>query len=270
MKRRRPLIHYPLHPLGSFRRSGLSLRLKRKRLPLYSINTKQHFNSRTPIRGTEKNVRTKRRSPIMVLFLILLCLIYGAYNVLDHRLKPAMISMASIIAHQKAAEIIHQTLYEEILPDIKYEEIITIHKDTQNQVNFIQANSMAIGKIATKTGSLIKDKLFKLSETTIQIPLAQALGIDIIANRGPKVSIILTPMGIVDVTVSDTFEQAGINQVKHTVFMDVKTKINIVVPLISQDEAVEMRIPLAESIIIGPIPDTYLSGGLTLHNIGAA
>ena len=56
-------------------------------------------------------------------------------------------------------------------------------------------------------------------------------------------------MGTVDVNISDSFTQAGINQVKHTIYMEIKTEVRIVIPFMEDIEEVNMRLPLADSVI---------------------
>jgi len=216
--------------------------------------------------GCVKAVKNKKTVLYFTIFLLFLWLLYCFLQIVDNRLRPNLNLIAATLAHQTATEVIYEIVYQNILPEAQYEKLIVIHKDTQNRINFIQADSIEIGKIAVKTGRLIKGELKKIEEYKIAIPLGQVLDISLLAGRGPKLNVKLIPMGTVDVAVTDELQQAGINQVKHTIYLNIKTKINIVVPLVSKEEVVEIQIPLAESVIVGPVPDAYLGGSLTLHS----
>jgi sporulation protein YunB len=250
--------------LGSFK----GLPLFQRKLRFHQPIPIQPTYYKAPPKKNRKIILWRGMLPILVAIVMVISLLYATYNVVDGNLKPTITRMATTTAHQIAVETINQTLYEEILPQINYSDLIIIHKNAQNQISFIQANSLEIGKIVTKTGREIKKALLSLPDETIQIPIGQVLGINILANRGPKLAIKLTPIGTVDVVVSEKFEQAGINQVKHTIYIEVSTQVSIVVPLVSKEEPIKMKMPIAESIIVGPVPETYFGGGIPLQNIG--
>jgi hypothetical protein len=56
------------------------------------------------------------------------------------------------------------------------------------------------------------------------------------------------------------FEQAGINQVKHVLCLNVEAEIKVVIPLVQETMAVSTKIPIVENIIVGQVPGAYFSG----------
>jgi hypothetical protein len=55
------------------------------------------------------------------------------------------------------------------------------------------------------------------------------------------------------------FDQAGINQTRHLVYFNVDSKIKIAVPFINEEIKVSTTVPIAETIIVGEVPDTYVN-----------
>lgn len=51
--------------------------------------------------------------------------------------------------------------------------------------------------------------------------------------------------------------QFGINQTLHRIFLDIKTKTNILTPFNVLRNEYETRVLLTESIIVGDVPETY-------------
>ena len=66
----------------------------------------------------------------------------------------------------------------------------------------------------------------------------------------------MQPIGFIEARYSSEFESAGINQTRHKIYINVKTKIRIIIPLKSSDIEVSNEIPIAETIIVGKIPKT--------------
>jgi sporulation protein YunB len=77
-------------------------------------------------------------------------------------------------------------------------------------------------------------------------------------------------MGTVQVQVVDKFEQAGINQTRHMVYLVATTQIRIVVPLVSKSVSVNTQVPIAEYVVVGDVPSTYVQFPYPLPNEGAS
>ena len=62
--------------------------------------------------------------------------------------------------------------------------------------------------------------------------------------------------------VVDRFEQAGINQTRHKIYLVVEAEMRIVIPLVSSAVKVESQVPLTEATIMGEVPHLYLNAGV--------
>jgi sporulation protein YunB len=194
-------------------------------------------------------------------FLLVLCLLLGilyCFWTIDRNLKPTIIQIADARAHLIATEAINQALYEKVLYNTDYEDLVTIHKDADQKVTLMQANTMKISRIVSEASMAIKEILRNLEGEVFKIPLGQALGSALLANYGPKINVKILPVGAVKVSFDDRFLEAGINQVRHLLYLDIQTTVKVVVPLVSEHVAVKHQIPIAETIIVGAVPDTYV------------
>jgi sporulation protein YunB len=211
----------------------------------------------------KESLRRKTRKRLVGYAAAALALWLAFYTLafLDARLKPALLDMASLTAHQLAAEVIYKTMYQEILPETGYQELVIFQQDENSQLIYLRVNNAALGKLVTASAAAIKARLGELEQKVIEIPLGQATGVYLLGNRGPVLKIPVKPMGTVDIGVEDSFQQAGINQVKHTIYMDIQTDIQIVLPLVAHKERVSLKLPVADSIIVGKVPEVYLSPG---------
>ena len=85
------------------------------------------------------------------------------------------------------------------------------------------------------------------------------LGSKLLAHYGPEINLILLPVGTVEVTPRDSFQEAGINQTRHKIYLDLASKIKVVIPFISSTVDIELQVPVADAIIVGEVPETYLN-----------
>ncbi|MGI6145286.1 MAG: sporulation protein YunB [Clostridia bacterium] len=203
--------------------------------------------------------------PKIIIFLLIFALSAGyLFYKVERNLKPAIIQIARSKAHILATETMNKVLYEEILINTDYEDLITVHKDAQQRITLMQANTIKISRILSKANLAIKESLKNLEKQAFNIPLGQALQSSLLAHYGPDIYVRLLPVGTINVTFGDNFEEAGINQTRHILYLDINTTVKIVVPMVTEDILVSNRVPIAESIIIGEVPNTYFGIGSAL------
>ena len=187
-------------------------------------------------------------------FAALVLLIFG---IVEKNLKPTIVQIAESRASLIATETIHRVLYDKVLANVNYNELIFVHKDSEQRITMMQANTIKISRIVSQANIEIKDALENLEDEIIQIPFGQIFGSQLFANFGPRINVKLSPVGKVNVNFIDEFQEAGINQVRHILYLNIETNIRIVVPLATEGVTVNNQVPIAETIIVGQVPNTY-------------
>ena len=89
------------------------------------------------------------------------------------------------------------------------------------------------------------------------MPLRNAFDTHIIDLPSIRVKII--PQGSVTVDYATEFESTGINQTRHRIYIIVNTDIKMIVPLVSENIRVTTNIPIAETIIVGDVPESFVN-----------
>lgn len=203
---------------------------------------------------------------IIVFFAVIAFLVAYVFSIIDKNLSPAIMSIAESQAHQIASEAINKAIYDKVLANVNYNDLVIVHKDAQQRITMMQANSVRIGRIIAQANLEIKESLAHLEDVTMNIPLGQTTGSRILANYGPDISVKISPYGTVDVKFGDEFQQAGINQVRHILYLNIDTTIKIVIPTVTEQAVVHNSIPIAETIIVGEVPNTYFGLNSDLVN----
>ncbi|MBO8169512.1 MAG: sporulation protein YunB [Thermoanaerobacteraceae bacterium] len=201
--------------------------------------------------------RRKRRSffsPLTFLLLVLVC----AFLIVEFSLKPTIIVFSEAEARWRATEAINQAVLETIVEDMDYEKLVYIQRNEDNEVIYMQQNLAQLNKINTKATLAIQKSLEKLKNRKFAVPLGQLTGSKLLANYGPNISLWLLPLGTVSVKVQDRFEDAGINQTRHKIYLKVQSDIRVVIPLIESKITVTTQVPVADTVIVGAVPETYM------------
>ena len=193
--------------------------------------------------------------------LVILC---AAFLWIDNELKPTLYTIAENNINRKATTIISKTVSN--LIEEKETESMRIHTvlDEHGKVILIQPDTTQYNAITAKLTNNIEEQLSQLADIPINIPLGQLSGISILANHGPQIPIYMKPTGKVSVESQNRFEHIGINQTKHSMYLNIMIDIRIIIPFTEKTTTVQTTIPLTEYIVIGDVPQTYVE---IPHNI---
>ncbi|MBR2333972.1 MAG: sporulation protein YunB [Clostridia bacterium] len=69
------------------------------------------------------------------------------------------------------------------------------------------------------------------------------------------------PIGTANCDFVSSFVSAGINQTVHRIYIDVYADINVITPIADPTISVKAEVLVCENLIVGKIPDTYLTMG---------
>lgn len=209
--------------------------------------------------------KRKRKRKTVFSFAFINIIVIGAVLLADLALRDTFFNIASVRAVQIATESANRALQQKVADEnIQYQDFILIHKDNEGHIVLMQANTVKVNKFASDTTLAVQKALEDLRWQSFGIPVGQILGIPLFANLGPKIKYSILPVGSVRVNVVDKFETAGINQTRHSIYLNFNTNVRIVIPSKGGEADIGMQVPLVDSIIVGNVPSTFVSvpGGI--------
>ena len=202
----------------------------------------------------------RRRSFPLQFAVAIAVLAFGVYLfwVVESHLKPTLLAIAEARATVTATQIINNVIHDKVARVVDPQTLVIVSFDSRGRVALIRPNTMEFNRLAADTTIKVQEALQSITEERIQIPFGQVLGSQLLASLGPKITVTVIPIGTVQVKVFDKFEQAGINQTRHMVYLMATTQIRIVVPLVSKSIDVNTQVPIAEYVVVGEVPSTYV------------
>ena len=189
---------------------------------------------------------------------IVVLLLTAAFLILENNITQVILDRAYADAYSLAVKVINSAVADVLRTGITYEDLITVHINDQGQVTMLQANTIRMNELATSVALQAQEKLQDVKNQFIHIPLGAALGINFLAGSGPSINVKILPVGAVSTQFITEFETAGINQTRHKILLSAKTTVRMVIPTGSKQVEMVSSIPIAESIIVGAVPDTFV------------
>ena len=95
-------------------------------------------------------------------------------------------------------------------------------------------------------------------ELSLAIPIGNLLGSSLLLGRGFDIPVDITMLSSSRVDFKNDLISAGINQTKHQMKLDVVIDIDVIMPWRTVSTQVVSEILIAETVIVGKVPQTYL------------
>lgn len=188
-----------------------------------------------------------------------LILAVGVFTVLDAALRPILEQVAAQQVHLAVVRLINEAVYDQLGNGVAYQQLINVSTDAEGRVTLMQPDTVKITRLVTSVARDLEEKISSLSREDIRVPLGLLTGNSLLADKGPNLTVALLPLGSVSVNIHDEFSAAGINQTRHSIMLDIVVDMGILLPFQTTFTQISDTLPIVESVIVGPIPETYLS-----------
>ena len=210
--------------------------------------------------------RQRRGLPLALLFILaMLCLFLAAAAVFLKDLSSQIaVSDASDIVTVQINNAIADIMAEQ---DYSGDYFVSFEKSATGEVTAISSNMARINALSAQ---ILHQVVGATENRTIEIgiPLGNLTGISLLMGRGPDIPVQIVVLTSSRVEFNNSIVTAGINQTKHQINLEVIVDIDILVPWGTESTQVITEVLIADTIVVGRVPDTYLSmeSGLTEEN----
>ncbi len=178
---------------------------------------------------------------------------------ISRRLSPLVEAVAADEVRNEVNLLLSRTAAELIAErQLGYEDLITLERDSSGQVTSASSDIAAINELNQELVARLTERLNGIDLHDLEIPLGNLLGLDLLSGRGPYLQVQALWVGTVDTQVENEFSEAGINQTLHRVLLTVQVPTTILLAGSRIDCIVDTQICLAESVIVGTVPGTYI------------
>ncbi len=200
---------------------------------------------------------TGRQRAGIWLTLLALALLAAVASLLWH-LKPVMASMATARVSNTVNRIVSAAVNEAVADgEIDYQNFVIFDKDDTGHITALRSNVAEVNRMQGRIADEILLRLAEVSTSELEIPLGTLTGSALLAGRGPSLFVRMQAVGSASAAFRNQFTAAGINQTRHQIFLDVDVYMSILLPGMKTSTKVSNEIAVAETVIVGGVPDTY-------------
>ncbi len=145
--------------------------------------------------------------------------------------------------------------------DIQYDRIVYFEKDLNGRITALKTNMNEVNKLKTSTLNIINDEILALDTSDIGIPLGSLFFSEFMSGKGPAIPVEIISIRNSDAYFTSDFSQAGINQTLHQLTMAVIVDVSVLVLGETASFTVTSEVVVAQTVIVGDVPDTFFQTG---------
>ena len=191
-----------------------------------------------------------KRKAVRILVLVLLLLV------------GVLVSLAQTQVRNSTSDLINDAINKQIESgNIQYDRIVYFEKDLEGRITALKTNMSEVNRLKTEILNRINEDILAMDADQLGIPLGSLVLPEVFSGRGPGIPVEILSIRNSDASVSSRFTEAGINQTLQQLIMEVSVDVTVLVLGKTDSFTVTSQVVVAETVIVGQVPNTFLQTG---------
>lgn len=206
--------------------------------------------------------RPVRRLVFTIIFLLVLSVI--GFLHFRRAYKDVICALSETQVKNSTSDLINDSIDRQIQNgNIQYDRMVYFEKDINGRITALKTNMSEVNRLKTDVINIINDEIMALDTTDLGIPLGSIFLPEFLSGRGPQIPVTILSIRNSEATFSSSFTQAGINQTLHQLIMELSVDVTVLVLGQTNSFTVASQVVVAQTIIVGSVPETYFQNGGT-------
>ena len=195
---------------------------------------------------------------LVFVFLVLTAL----FLVMRVRYRDVIRELAETQVKNTTSDLTNDAIAKQIAAgDIQYDRIVYFEKNLDGGITALKTNMTEVNRLKTDILNIINDEILALDTSDIGIPIGSLMLPEFFSGKGFPIPVQILSIRNSDANFVSHFSQAGINQTLHQLTMDVSVDVAVLVLGETDSFTINSEVVVAETVIVGEVPQTYLQTG---------
>ncbi len=196
-----------------------------------------------------------RRLYILILLIFCVSVFLGfVFRRMENPFSDAFSSYAS----KAVNTAVNKAIYDCISDDsISYNDLITLNQNSDGAVVSLTTNTFKVNNLKAKITECVDNNIRNLDREKLHIKLGTSQNNIMLSAFGPTLKVKIKPYSSTITKFRDEFTDAGMNQVRHSIYLDIVSNITISGFSVRKTEIIENTILIADTIIVGNVPQLH-------------
>ena len=195
-----------------------------------------------------------------ICLVVVICVVLFA--IFRIRYRDVIRTLSQTQVRNSTSDLINDAIDRQIeTGNIQYDRIVYFEKDLEGRITALKTNMSEVNRLKTDILNIINDEILTLDTSDIGIPLGSLFFPELLSGRGPVIPVSIISIRNSDASFESRFTEAGINQTLQQLTMTVSVDVAILVLGATELFTVSSQVVVAETIIVGQVPDTFFQTG---------
>ena len=192
---------------------------------------------------------------LLCLFAIGSC---GIFLYFRSNVKPVVYTYCDALIASLGEECVNSAAAD-VVSLYQYSDFVDVVRGTDGSIEVINTSAAKVNGFVRSLALRCETALDALGVQRIDIPIGAFSGSVLLSNFGPKIGVDITFFSSVKCDFITRFENVGVNQTRHSIFAKIDVCLNTVLPISEHELYLSNSILVAESVILGDIPNVYVA-----------
>ena len=193
---------------------------------------------------------------------VIILLLATLFIFLRLRYNNAIVGLAQTRIRNVTSDLINDSVDRQIENgDVQYDRIVYFEKDLEGRITALKTNMSEVNRLKTNILNIINNEILQMDTSDIGIPLGSLFLPELFSGRGPCLPVNILSIRNSDASFTSDFIEAGINQTRHQLNMQISVDVAVMVLGKVNFFTVSSHVVVAETIIVGQVPETLLQTG---------
>ncbi len=201
---------------------------------------------------------------IIIVIILVFAVLTAGFFYFRATYQEAICALSETQVKNSTSDLINDAIGRQIeTGNIQYDRMVYFEKDVNGRITALKTNMSEVNRLKTDVINIINDDILALDSTDLGIPFGSIFLPEFLSGRGPQIPVSILSIRNSEATFSSSFTQAGINQTLHQLIMQISVDVTVLVLGQTNSFTVSSQVVVAQTIIVGNVPDTYFQNGGT-------
>ena len=181
---------------------------------------------------------------------------------LENKLRPVVAEIAAAQAQNNMTAVVENAVTADLAArQVSYVDFVTIQRDEGGAITALTTDMARMNLLRSELTAAVLEALEGVDVSDVQVPLGSLFDLEPLWAKGPALKAKAMTVGTVRAEFDSQFTSAGVNQTLHRIWLEVDVPMTLLLPGGEVEASLHTRLCVAETVIVGKVPDTYLQLG---------
>ncbi len=197
--------------------------------------------------------------PIILTLAVAFLVAISIITLLESKLRPVVAKIATAQTQNTMTAVVESAVTADLASrQVSYSDFVTIQRDERGAITALTTNMAQMNLLRAELTTAILEALEGVDISEIQVPLGSLFGLEPLWAKGPSLKARAMTVGTVQAEFDSQLASAGVNQTLHRISIEVSIPMTLMLPGGEVETSLHTRLCIAETVIVGQVPDTYL------------